>query len=51
MPIAIQSVPEKSDTIEIIALFLNARDYTPGNLMKLYLHLSILKRFRFVEIF
>ena len=47
----IQSVPEKSDTIEIISLFLNARDYTPGNLMKLYLHLSILKRFHFVQIF
>jgi hypothetical protein len=30
---------------------LNARDYTPGNLMNLYLHLSILKRFRFVQIF
>ena len=43
--------PKKSDTIEIISLFLNARDYIPGNLMKLYLQLSILKRFRFVQIF
>ena len=52
----VQGVPKKSDTIEIISLFLikpllNARDYTPGNLMNLYLHLSILKRFRFVQIF
>jgi hypothetical protein len=51
----IQGVPKKSDTIEIISivlkLLLNARDYTPGNLMNLYLHLSILKRFHFVQIF
>ena len=43
----IQSVPEKSDTIEILIVLkplLKARDYTPGNLMKLYLQLSILKR-------
>ena len=45
------SVPEKSDTIEIISLFLNAHYYTPENWMKLYLYLSILKRFRFVQIF
>ena len=35
----------------VLKPLLNARDYTPGNLMYLYLHLSILKRFRFVQIF
>ena len=30
----------------VLKPLLNARDYTSGNLMKLYLHLSILKRFR-----
>jgi hypothetical protein len=35
----------------VFKALLNARDYTPGNLMNLYLHLSILKRFRFVQIF
>jgi hypothetical protein len=35
----------------VLKPLLNARDYTPGNLMNLYLHLSILKRFRFVQIF
>ena len=50
----IQGVPKKSDTIEILIVLkplLNARDYTPGNLMKLYLQLSILKRFCFIQIF
>jgi hypothetical protein len=36
----------------VLKPLLNARDYTPAwNLMNLYLHLSILKRFRFVQIF
>ena len=45
----VQSVPEKCDTIEIYLIvlkpLLNARDYTPGNLIKLYLHLRILNVF------
>ena len=31
----------------VLKPLLKARDYTPGNLLKLYLQLSILKRFRF----
>jgi hypothetical protein len=35
----------------VLKPLLNACDYTPGNLMILYLYLSILERFRFVQIF
>ena len=35
----------------VLKLLLKARDYTPGNLMKLYLQLSTLKRFCFIQIF
>ena len=39
-----------SNYLIVLKPLLKARDYTPGNLVKLYVQLSILKRFCFVQL-